>query len=439
MRIANFDATGLDEAERFVQMTKAVSKETLADMLQSCNVAFVAEEINRLQSMLLCELKDSYVQQSQRYVTIGEEGYTLPELDELDTQTARQMMQEALKLYQEMSELKEQVPGRPKPENYRYGIPIEDARYVLPLAVKTNISVAMSGDKLLQLFKLLKDVRYQPIFVAMYEALLALLPPQLGRILDEMDFEYSDIAQLEDFYRPQLKALDAEPVQLLASFDSMIVKAGLGALTSTSGKTPSQVLAGWREEAETKAYHVVKRVMGYGHSSVIEQSRATFGLRFSLVTYHQQERHRLSSNYREDLENIIEENRTIIIPPTISSSIFKERFIQMTERFRKFRRQLKNKYHNGAHLYFLLNCDPVKVIMGANARTENTMLSERICNNAQWEIRQVAVRKLELLRGLSEVLYKDALPPCVYGTCREGKLSCGQAEAMRRQYRLSDE
>ena len=61
-------------------------------------------------------------------------------------------------------------------------------------------------------------------------------------------------------------------------------------------------------------------------------------------------------------------------------------------------------------------------------------LAERICNNAQWEIRTLSVRKLELLRSLSEELYKNALPPCVYGTCREGKLSCGRAAEMRQRY-----
>ena len=45
-----------------------------------------------------------------------------------------------LALYQKMSQMKQgEFKGRPKLENYEYGIPIEDARYILPLAVKTNV------------------------------------------------------------------------------------------------------------------------------------------------------------------------------------------------------------------------------------------------------------------------------------------------------------
>ena len=182
-------------------------------------------------------------------------------------------------------------------------------------------------------------------------------------------------------------------------------------MTSTMSKTPSEALADWGEAATEKARGVAKRVMGYGHDSVIEQARATLGMRFSLVTYHQQVRHRLSSNYRENLENLIDEERQMVVPPAIAQSVFAERFEALANRFAAFRKMIKQKYHDGQHLYFLLNCDPVKVIIGANARIENGMLSERICNNAQWEIRSLSVRKLGLLRQLSEELYKNALPP----------------------------
>lgn len=438
MKISNFEATGLDEVEAFLQRA-VVTEVTLREMLKTCNVAFVAEGINRLQSMLLCELKASYVQQSQRYVVVASDGYTLPALKPQDELKARALVDEALALYQEMTELKEKKPGRPKTENYRYGIAIEDGRYILPLAVKTNISVAMSGDKLLDLFRLLRDARYQAIFDQMRQAMLEWLPHYLGKQLMALDFLYENVMQTEAFYQKQLAALSAEePVQLFHAFENMIVKAGLGAMTSTMSKTPSEALADWGEAATEKARGVAKRVMGYGHDSVIEQSRATLGMRFSMVTYHQQVRHRLSSNYRENLENLIDEDRQWVVPPAIAESVFAERFVSLAKRFATFRKAIKQNYHDGQHLYFLLNCDPVKVIIGANARIENSMLSERICNNAQWEIRLLSVRKLELLRHLSEELYKNALPPCVYGACREGKLSCGQAAEMRQRYLEAD-
>ena len=58
-----------------------------------------------------------------------------------------------------MAQLKnDTIKARPKPADFLHGIPIEDARYILPLATKTNVSVAMSGDKLLDFFRLINII-----------------------------------------------------------------------------------------------------------------------------------------------------------------------------------------------------------------------------------------------------------------------------------------
>lgn len=64
------------------------------------------------------------------------DGYTLPDLKEEDAQKARELVGRAFALYEEMSQIKEEFKGRPKKEHYLHGIPVEDARYILPLAVK---------------------------------------------------------------------------------------------------------------------------------------------------------------------------------------------------------------------------------------------------------------------------------------------------------------
>jgi thymidylate synthase ThyX len=89
--------------------------------------------------------------------------------------------------------------------------------------------------------------------------------------------------------------------------------------------------------------------------------------------------------------------------------------------------------------YFLLNCQQVKIITSTNARMDCGMLQERICNNAQWEINRIAVLKLAELRKLSDILYQYAVPSCVYGACKEGKMTCGRAAEMRERYRLKEE
>ena len=48
----------------------------------------------------------------------------------------------------------------------------------------------------------------------------------------------------------------------------------------------------------------------------------------------------------------------------------------------------------------------------------------RCCNRAQWEIRDMAHRMLELARPTAPFIFADAGAPCVSGTCPEGKMSC---------------
>ncbi|HAM15283.1 MAG TPA: thymidylate synthase (FAD), partial [Eggerthellaceae bacterium] len=47
------------------------------------------------------------------------------------------------------------------------------------------------------------------------------------------------------------------------------------------------------------------------------------------------------------------------------------------------------------------------------------------CNRAQWEIRALAWRMLELVRPTAPFIFADAGPGCVRGSCPEGKMTCG--------------
>lgn len=440
MRITNFEHTGLDKIEVWITENdiNKITEYDLKECLKFINISFVIEEIDRLQSTLICELKDSYVQQSQRYVTMKDDSFILPGLDDEDGEKARNLIIKAFELYHKMSELKDaNVKGRPKVENYLYGIPIEDARYILPLATKTNISVSMSGNKLVDFFYLMNEKKYHNIFIDVKHELINLLPNKLASLLLNMTRDYN-LKLMEDFYSKEFEKINYENnIILINTFSNLDLKAGLGAITSTQGNPPSKVLELWGEAAPEKAQGVTNRVLGYGHDSIAEQARTTFGMMCSLVTYHQQIRHRLSENHREELMNVITDiDRQVVIPEKIKNSIYCKEFVELTESFKNFRLYIAQKYSEDTALKFLLNCDQIKLIISTNARMDVKMLADRICLNAQWEIRELSTKKLEILRRLSPVLYMNALPSCVYGKCKEGKLTCGKQLTMREKFAL---
>ncbi len=440
MQITNYEGNDLLPVATLLEQIPDMDLDTVRELLKTCNVSFVLEGINRWQSTMICERKDSYVQQSQRYVTMSKDGYTLPQLSAEDIGKAEALIGKAFALYEEMSQLKDEFKGRPKREHYLHGIPVEDARYILPLAVKTNISVATTGDKLLDWFRMMKRPQDAAMFDEVRTALMRVLPDVLVKWLDEQAYAYENVAVLNQYYKEELKKITPDkPVVLLRTFEQPELKAGLGSLTSTKAESPSQVLAQWGEEAAEKAKGVTKRVMSYGHTSVAEQCRTTFGMMFSLVTWHQQVRHRLPNTFREPWEHLLNDaDRPPVIPQTVIDGGFAEAYCGLVKEMQQFQQYLAEKYDGGLWRYFMLNCQQVKIITSTNARMDCGMLQERICNNAQWEINRIAVAKLGELRKLSDILYQNAVPSCVYGVCKEGKMTCGKAAEMRETYRLKD-
>jgi len=55
----------------------------------------------------------------------------------------------------------------------------------------------------------------------------------------------------------------------------------------------------------------------------------------------------------------------------------------------------------------------------------------RCCNRAQWEIREMAIEMLKLAKKAAPLIFEDAGPACVKGSCSEGKMTCGKATEVR--------
>ena len=125
MRITNFESPELHNVDLWLEENenKIINENILKEILKTVNIAFVAEGINRIQSTLLCELKDSYVQQSQRYVTMDESSYEIPLLNETDNIKAKELIEKAFRLYGKMSELRREFKEGRRREITNMGYP----------------------------------------------------------------------------------------------------------------------------------------------------------------------------------------------------------------------------------------------------------------------------------------------------------------------------
>jgi len=134
-----FDTTADDRAEKMI--TKVVGMGHLS-VVEHAYFTFSVEGVSRsLTHQLVRHRIASYSQQSQRYVGMAKAEYVLPPSvagDDGARMKYTQAMDAAWKAYRELAEL----------------VPKEDARYVLPNACHTNITVTMNARELWHMFRL---------------------------------------------------------------------------------------------------------------------------------------------------------------------------------------------------------------------------------------------------------------------------------------------
>jgi len=171
-------------------------------------------------------------------------------------------------------------------------------------------------------------------------------------------------------------------------------------------------------------------VLPSGHHSVIEHANFTFsvmGVSRSLT--HQLVRHRIASFSQQSQRYIRFDVPDFIIPPLI------ERNAEARETFEKDMASAWASYNSLVESgvpdedarYVLPNAAANNITITMNARELIHFFSIRCCTRAQWEIREMANRMLELVKPVAPRIFRDAGASCVQlGYCPEQE-SCGRA------------
>jgi len=130
------------EREKALKLLKQIIKSGHISVAEHCSFTFSVAGVSRaLTHELVRHRIASYTQQSQRYVKITDENSFVipPTINEKTLKLFKEALSEAMKAYNNLIQA---------------GIPVEDARYILPNATKTTITVTMNGRELLHFFSL---------------------------------------------------------------------------------------------------------------------------------------------------------------------------------------------------------------------------------------------------------------------------------------------
>ena len=180
---------------------------------------------------------------------------------------------------------------------------------------------------------------------------------------------------------------------------------------------------------EAQVDKVLNTILGSGHFSTLEHASFTFAIDgVSRALTHQLVRHRLAS-YHQQSQRYVKYNDGIetIKPASIkenpqADAVFDQAISAATDAYKK----LLDMGIPAEDARFLLpNAAETKIVVTMNARELLHFFNHRCCNRAQWEIREMAWKMVELVKPLAPRVFAKAGAPCIAGPCPEGKMACG--------------
>lgn len=228
-------------------------------------------------------------------------------------------------------------------------------------------------------------------------------------------------------------------------------------------------------------------ILGLGHGSVLEHSTITFGIEgVSRALTHQLVRHRMSSYSQKSQRYVREGQFEYVIPNIIKDNESAKRiyvkhmedcqkaydeivdtlmldiiFENMDEEFEKilikeetekgslltpveglipFREYNKKEYSRIEKIaienarYVLPNACETKIQVTMNVRALFNFFKERLCDRSQEEIRELAFEMWKACMEISPTIFQHAVPTCVNGRCKEGKMSCGKMQFYKEKH-----
>ncbi len=175
---------------------------------------------------------------------------------------------------------------------------------------------------------------------------------------------------------------------------------------------------------------VLSTIMSSGHFSTLEHASYTFAIDgVSRALTHQLVRHRLASFNQQSQRYVkFKDGIEVVKPGSVSESpeasrVFDDAMAAAEEAYAAL---LELGVPAEDARFVLPNAAETKIVVTMNVRELLHFFSLRCCNRAQWEIRELALKMLELVKPTAPYVFMDAGAPCVSGTCPEGKMTCGE-------------
>ena len=161
---------------------------------------------------------------------------------------------------------------------------------------------------------------------------------------------------------------------------------------------------------EKSSARFVRMLVRRGHTSVLEHAKATFRIGgISRVASHQLVRHRLCSFSQRSQRYVRQEEAEAVIPPTVMANP------EARSLFDNSVEVSRQTYLNLIHLgipkedarFVLPNALETEIVLTANFRELRHIIEVRGARDAQWEVRQVALEILKIMKVHAPNVFAD--------------------------------
>ena len=180
---------------------------------------------------------------------------------------------------------------------------------------------------------------------------------------------------------------------------------------------------------DDKVRSVLSQIMKGGHFSTLEHVSYTFAVDgVSRTLTHQLVRHRIASFNQQSQRYVkFDDGFAHVEPPSVAANdeahaIFQQAMDNAEEAYKKL---VALDVPKEDARFVLPNAAETKIVITMNARELLHFFELRCCRRAQWEIRELAFKMLELVKPTAPYIFMDAGAPCVHGSCKEGSMTCG--------------
>lgn len=353
----------------------------------------------------------SFTIKSGRYVNFSNAGFNLPkEFSKEQSDLLKTHYRKMFKLYDKFVQA---------------GVPVEDARFILPYGLKTNIYMSCNARELIHVICSMiygRGKHYSEIY-------------ELGlQLKTQFDERYPGLIETnEKLYTSELQDVVVPTFAPCKKIEYVTHTATL----LTHIENASESLNEYAKFCGYEKFDFNVALKDDKMSKLLEHFNYTFKVEnFALIILKHYTRHRMQALSTAPIVKMANINK-FVIPETISSN---EELKADYEKAIKDNRKVFNKLlEMNTNPYLMIYVTPhataIDFVTTVNARELLHLCNLRTCNRAQWEIRNLVTSMLKQLKQSDAKMFECYGPSCfTYGVCPEGRLCCGKQTEIKEKF-----